>query len=122
MFLKITDKSFFFITRSNAFSLKITTLYTIKYRKYFESEILLSSKNSTKTLPLSSIQFPGTDITFDEQCKEISPEYVYYPRVSFLFIKDLKITLKFNSCKCFYISKYIDFIFVLLIYGKHKIS
>ena len=117
MFLKITDKSFFFITRSNAFSLN-----TIKYRKYFESEILLSSKNSTKTLPLSSIQFPGTDITFDEQCKEISPEYVYYPRVSFLFIKDLKITLKFNSCKCFYISKYIDFIFVLLIYGKHKIS
>ena len=110
------------MTRSNAFSLKITTIYKIKYRKYFESEILLSSKNSTKTLPLSSIQFPGTDITFDEQCKEISPEYVYYPRVSFLFIKDLKITLKFNSCKCFYISKYIDFIFVLLIYGKHKIS
>ena len=75
------------MTRSNAFSLKITTIYKIKYRKYFESEILLSSKNSTKTLPLSSIQYPGTGITFDNQCKEISPEYVYYPRVTFFCLQ-----------------------------------
>ena len=51
------------------------------YRKYFVEKTLKSSRRSIKTLTPPQ-KYPGTKLSFDDQCKSISTAHVYYPSVS----------------------------------------
>ena len=33
---------------------------------------------------ISPEKYPGTNLSLDDQCKTISPDHVYYPRVNYI--------------------------------------
>ena len=47
------------------------------YRKYFDNMYLLNDRKQIYSLTPPH-KYPGSDLSFDDQCKLISPDYVHY--------------------------------------------
>ena len=52
------------------------------FSKYFDSDVLVSDKHPVEQeTNILRTALPGTDLSFDDQCKLLSANYVHYRRV-----------------------------------------